>query len=90
MAPKDMPTKSMHAGARQILLGLLVKARKDAGMTQQQLAKKLHHPQSFVSKIESGERRLNVIEFLEVCRVLGIDPFVLMRKIEARPKRRQR
>lgn len=50
----------------------LANARTREGLTQQQVADLLHRPQSFVSKYESGERRLDVIEFLDVCTVLGI------------------
>ena len=59
-----------HAQFRTIL----VQARRDAGLTQVALAKKLGRPQSFVSKFERGERRLDVAEFLDVARALGIDP----------------
>jgi len=50
-----------------------VQARKDAGLTQQELAMRLGRPQSFVSKTERGERRLDVIEFLEVAQALNLD-----------------
>jgi transcriptional regulator with XRE-family HTH domain len=53
---------------------LLVEARKTAGLTQAELAARLSRPQSFISKIEHGERRLDVIEFFEVAQALGIDP----------------
>ena len=67
-----MPKKSIHSPSQEKLLVLLRRLRMDAGMTQEQLAAKLKRPQSFVSKIEAGERRLDVIELREVCNVLGI------------------
>ena len=74
--------KSTHTAAYRRLLDLLVAARKQAGVTQQDLAAHLGRPQSFVSKIELGERRLDVIEFLEVCRAISADPQELLRKVE--------
>ena len=53
---------------------LLTDARLRAGLTQASLAKKLGRPQSFVSKFENGERRLDLIEFLDVARALRLDP----------------
>lgn len=43
-------------------------------MTQEQVAKKLKRPQSFVSKYESGERQLDVVEFVDVCNAIGVSP----------------
>lgn len=63
---------------------LLAEARRTAGLTQVTLAKKLGRPQSFVSKFESGERRLDVIEFLEVARALGVDPGRIIAELERR------
>ena len=60
---------------------LLIQARKAAGMTQADLAQKLSRPQSFVSKFERGERRLDVIEFLEIARALSFDPVPFLRKL---------
>jgi transcriptional regulator with XRE-family HTH domain len=56
----------------QRLLEELVAARKRSGMTQQDLAKKLGKPQSFVSKVENGERRLDVVEFVTITRVIDV------------------
>lgn len=61
-----------------------MQARQDAGLTQVELAKKLSRPQSFVSKFERGERRLDVTEFLEVARALGIDPARTIAELERR------
>ena len=52
---------------------LLVEARNEAGLTQAQLSKRLRRPQSYVSKYERGERRLDVIEFMEIADAVGAD-----------------
>ena len=59
----------------------MIKARKKAGLTQQQLAKRLKKPQSFVAKYEGGERRLDVVEFLGVAQAIGADPLPNPRRI---------
>lgn len=48
-------------------------ARKTQGLMQKDLADRLSVPQSFVSKYETGERRLDIIELLDICSVLGIE-----------------
>ena len=53
---------------------VLIEARKKSGLTQMDLAACLGKPQSYVSKYESGERGLHVIEFLAVCDALHINP----------------
>ena len=60
---------------------LLTKYRKDKLITQVDLAERLGKPQSYVSKYESGERRLDVIEFIEVCEALQIDPNTVINQI---------
>ncbi len=60
---------------------LLTEARKSASMTQTALSNRLGRPQSFVSKYERGERRLDVVEFAEVARALGIDPLRFLAKL---------
>jgi transcriptional regulator with XRE-family HTH domain len=60
---------------------LLVEARKRAELTQAELSFRLKRPQSFVSKYERGERRLDVVEFGQVARALGIDPARFLGKL---------
>jgi transcriptional regulator with XRE-family HTH domain len=52
----------------------LVAMRKKANMTQRELARRLGREHSFVSRIELGERRLDVVEFYWLCRACGFDP----------------
>ena len=64
----------MTTDAQKRFRELLVEARKDTDLTQAELSSRLNRPQSFVSKYERGERRLDVVEFGEVARALGVDP----------------
>ena len=82
--------KSIHSAPYVHLLELLVERRNAAGLTQSQVAERLGRPQSYVSKFERGERRLDVIEFLEVCRHLETDHYDLLRDVEgAAPQLRE-
>lgn len=67
--------------ASQKFRKLLVEARTASGLTQQQLSTKLKRPQSFVSKYERGERRLDVLEFREVAAALGVDPIRFLKRL---------
>jgi transcriptional regulator with XRE-family HTH domain len=71
--------RSLHSARYKRLCGLLIEARQAMGLTQVQVAKRLGKPQSFVAKYEGGERRLDVIEFLEILEVLGVEPSKLLR-----------
>lgn len=62
---------------------MLIAARKDAGLTQVDIAERLDKPQSFVSKYERGERRLDVVEFIDVARAIGIDPCSIVENLGA-------
>jgi ribosome-binding protein aMBF1 (putative translation factor) len=76
--------KSMFTRKYDHFRALLVEARKSAGVTQVELASRLRRPQSFVSKVERGERRLDLIEFLEVARVLKIDVSAFLCRLDPR------
>lgn len=62
-------------------LKLLRAARLSAGLTQVQTAKRLHEPQSFVAKCESGERRVDVVELIAFCRTYRVDPARFLHRI---------
>jgi transcriptional regulator with XRE-family HTH domain len=76
--------KSLRSPAHVRLLELLVAAREKVGMTQQQLADRLGKPQSFISKYEGGERRLDVIEFIAISEALEMDASRAIREIRAK------
>jgi transcriptional regulator with XRE-family HTH domain len=59
----------------------MIAARKNAGLTQHDVAKRLRKPQSFVAKYEGGERRIDVVEFIAIMRVIGSDPVRLLRAL---------
>ncbi|MBT8548597.1 helix-turn-helix transcriptional regulator [Polynucleobacter paneuropaeus] len=65
----------------ELLRSELKNTRLAASLRQIDLAKLLKKPQSYVSKIESGERNLDVIEFVSYCDALGIDPSKWLRRM---------
>jgi len=73
---------SKRGDRRQHLLALFRQIRIEAGLRQVDLAKKLRRPQSFVSKYESGERRLDLLELQQVCAVLHISVTEFVKRFE--------
>ncbi len=71
-------SKSLRSPRQKQLQRLLADRRKAKGFTQAEVAKKLRRPQSFVAKYEGGERRLDVVEFIEVTQALDGDPCELL------------
>ena len=65
------------------MLALLRAARKEAGMRQMDLADRLGQPQSYVSKYESGERRLDLLELRQICNALGVSLEAFIRRLES-------
>lgn len=66
------------------LVGLLTEQRKALRLNQSALAERLDTHQQFVSRFETGERRLDVVEFIDVARALGLDPSQLVCEVESR------
>jgi len=74
--------KSIHTDEQAALCQLLRQTRTKAELTQTQLAKKLEVQQSFVSKYESGERRLDVLELRRVCAALNLSLAEFVRRLD--------
>lgn len=74
-------TKSRLARELSILGKLLSEAREGAGVKQSDLAAKLGLPPSYLSKIENGTRRLDVIEFIQIAEAMGVDAGALMTRL---------
>ncbi len=72
--------KSQHTAEYRRLVEALRRARERAGLTQEQVAQRLELYASFVSKCESGERRLDVVELAAFCRLYGVDIADLLRE----------
>ncbi len=58
-----------------------MEARKSAGLSQHELARRLKRSQSFIAKLEVGERRVDVVEFIEIARALGKEPTELLSRV---------
>lgn len=66
--------RTLHSARHKALVDLLIERRKRAGLTQADVARKLREHQSFVARVEGGERRLDVVELLEFGEAIGFDP----------------
>jgi transcriptional regulator with XRE-family HTH domain len=66
--------KTLSSPQYQRFVSLLKQSRLGKNVSQEQLAQRLGKPQSFVSKFESGERRLDVCEYIDICQALEINP----------------
>lgn len=76
-------SKTIHSQAQLALRDELVEARRAQNLSQQDLAKKLFcHQSMVVARIESGERRIDVVELVVLCRAIGIAPDEIVKLIE--------
>lgn len=68
------PRKSAFAPSYLAIIELLIERRREIGMTQEALAAAYGEDQSFISRVERRQRRIDVYEFVRFCRALGIKP----------------
>ena len=71
--------KTIYQESYQAFIKQLVLARKAAGLTQMQVAEKLSKPQSYIAKVEGADRKLDVMEFVELCQAINVDPTTLIK-----------
>lgn len=82
--------KSIHTAEYAALLELLREARVHANLTQVELAERLGQSQSFVTKVETGDRRLDIIQLRTICLALGTTLPVFVEKLEQQLVARRR
>ena len=82
--------KTIHSEAQSRFTSTLREIRDQAGLTQSELAARLRRPQSFVSKIETGERRVDLSELEQLCEELGVSLLEFVTMYEQKRKRPRR
>lgn len=80
-------SKSPFAKEYEAFRQMLIEERRKSGLTQTELAEVIGRPQSFVSKYEAGERRVDVVEFVRITSALKVDPAKLIRILRERISR---
>lgn len=75
--------KTIYRHEYDVLLTLIKKHRKESGLTQVACSTALGRPQSFMSDVETGSRRLDVVQLRDLCNVLGIDLPALITEFES-------
>ena len=82
-------SKTIFGGDHRHLVEVLVQARQKAGLTQAQLADRVQKDQTFISIIERGQRRVDVLEFVALARAMEADPARLfaevLKRLPAKP-----
>ena len=74
--------KTLRSKRYKALIGLLVARREAVGMTQCDLATRLGKSQSFVARLENGQRRITVVEFMTLAKILRFDPYEVISILE--------
>ena len=74
--------KTLRSKRYEALIGILVAKREAAGMTQSDLAARLGKSRSVVARIESGQRRITVVEFMALAKILRFDPYKVVSTLE--------
>ena len=86
MAIHVRPTlpKTLNSPEHGAFMSVLRDSRRGAGLTQAELASRLARPQSYIAKLETGERRMELVEFILLSRAIGRSPARMIEEVEAK------
>jgi len=73
--------RHLRSARHRALIAAIVEARDATGLSQREFAKKLNRTNNFVWRIEAGERKVDVLEFIEIAKAAGLDPQELLRRV---------
>ncbi|MFL6602734.1 MAG: helix-turn-helix domain-containing protein [Steroidobacteraceae bacterium] len=73
--------RHLRSARHRALITAIVEARDSTGLSQREFAKKLNRTNNFVWRIEAGERKVDVLEFIEIAKAAGLDPLELLRRV---------
>ena len=77
------PRAWVRSSAHEKVIEILVDLRKQAGLTQRDLASRLETRQSLIARLEAGQRALTFLEFVAICEGLGIPPATILERVLA-------
>ena len=75
---------SVHSAEHTYLRQLLIRRRLDLGLSQRALAERMNVVHSFVGKVETGDRRLDIFEFIDYCRALNWQPEEVLQSLQGK------
>jgi transcriptional regulator with XRE-family HTH domain len=84
-----MMVRSVSTPRHGAMVAAIVAAREANGLTQEQVAQRLGKHQVWVARVESGERRIDVVEFLDLAHAIGFDPMPILQRIYKPGRRRK-
>jgi len=80
-------SRTLGSPRHRALVDLIIQERKAADLTQVQVAKKLRRYQSYITLLETGQRRLDVVEFMEIAEAIGFDALGAIKRLYKIPKK---
>lgn len=73
--------KSVHSARHRLIADAIAASRRANGLSQAQVARALGRHQPFIANIESGERRIDLVELLDIAAIIGLDVEDLVRRV---------